>query len=145
MYWVKTKLVRETPAWYSGSLDKPSKVVELVNKHLDLETADKEHLVGLYLNQKLQLHAAQVLHIGTINSIPAAPFEVLKPAFLSNSNHIILVHNHPSGDPEPGYEDRELTEKCAVAAKMFDIEIVDHIIIGYKSYFSFSGNKKFDL
>jgi len=76
--------------------------------------------------------------IGTINTGIVQPREVFKAAILAGACAVILAHNHPSGDPEPSEEDRKTTDKLRKAGKLLAIEVLDHVIIGAKSYVSFS-------
>lgn len=75
---------------------------------------------------------------GTLNGSLVHPREVFKPAIIGNGAAVILFHNHPSGDPSPSQEDRELTERLKAAGKVLGIEVLDHIILGDPpKYYSF--------
>ena len=86
------------------------------------------------------------MYIGTVNSSAVRTAEVLRPAVKENAPSIIVVHNHPSGDPTPSPEDVAVTRGLAAAAKLMDIELLDHIIIGHGGRFvSLRNNKDFVL
>jgi len=73
---------------------------------------------------------------GTVNSSVLRIAEVIRPAITRNSPRVIVCHNHPSGDPTPSQEDIDVTEQLVRGAKLLDIEILDHIIIGNPRYIS---------
>lgn len=138
-YWVTTRLLRESGPWYSPPITKPDTVVSLINEHLELENADREHFVVLCLDSKSQVTAVQVVSIGSLSSTVVHPREVFKAAILTSSASVIVVHNHPSGNPEPSSEDTAITKQLAEAGKILGIELLDHIIIGNKQFWSMRG------
>lgn len=136
-YWVTSRLVRESGPWYvSESINSPNKVYEMMQEHLDLESCDREYFIAVYLNRKGKVNATSIISIGGLNSSIVHPREVFKPAILTSSASIILVHNHPSGDPAPSDEDIEFTKKLIDAGDIIGIQVLDHIIIGYGRYVS---------
>lgn len=98
---------------------------------------DKEHFIVLHLNSRNKVLKDEIISIGTLNSSLIHPREVFKSAIKESANSIILVHNHPSGDPTPSEEDKIITKKLTKAGKMLDIEILDHVIIGKDKFWSF--------
>ena len=96
----------------------------------------KEHLRGLYLDTRNKLIRDEVIAIGTLNASLAHPREIFHPAVDSHAAAILLVHNHPSGDPSPSKDDIELTKQVTKASKILDIEVLDHVIIGNQNYCS---------
>ena len=90
----------------------------------------QEHLVVLLLNTRNQVVARRTIYIGTVNSSAVRPAEVLRPAIRKNAPSIIVVHNHPSGDPTPSPEDVNVTRDLIAAGKLLDIELLDHLVIG---------------
>ncbi|ADI02757.1 DNA repair protein RadC [Syntrophothermus lipocalidus DSM 12680] len=141
-YWVTTRLLRESGPWYSPPITGPDAVVSLVNEHLNLENADREHFVVLYLNSGNQVTAAQVVSIGSLSSTVVHPREVFKTAILTSSMSVIAIHNHPSGDPEPSSEDIAVTKQLVEAGKILGIKVLDHIVIGNKRFWSMRGMKQ---
>jgi DNA repair protein RadC len=91
----------------------------------------------LFLDQKNTLIADEAQAKGTVNHVPVYPREVAKRALEINSTAIILVHNHPSGDPTPSRADIEMTEQIAVACEAIGVTIHDHVIIGKEKDTSF--------
>ncbi len=97
----------------------------------------KEQFRVLFLDNKNALIADEIMQQGTIDHTPVYPREVVKRALDLGSKSIILVHNHPSGDPAPSDADLKMTNRIVQAAATLEIEVHDHIIIGGNSHFSF--------
>ncbi len=95
-----------------------------------------EQMRVLVLDTKNQVVLNRVLSQGTANATLLRVAEVHRPAVVRNCPAIILCHNHPSGDPTPSSEDFQVTEQVIQAGKLFDIELVDHLIIGHDKYVS---------
>jgi DNA repair protein RadC len=113
------------------TLDSPEKVYQ-VFKFLSKET--KEHFVVVNLTSQHTIINYETVAIGTVNAVSLRPAEVLRSAILINSPAVILVHNHPSGNPKPSSSDIHFTETIKQAAKHFDIEVLDHVVIGYQCF-----------
>lgn len=97
-----------------------------------------ERLYGLYLDNKHRIKRQVMLsHTGLADRVIIHPREILQPAFDEHACNMILVHNHPSGDPRPSRQDRELTEAVEGLAEPLAINLLDHVIIGRARYFSF--------
>jgi len=104
-----------------------------------LEGADREHLVVLPFDSGSKLLGLHTAHIGDLTSAHVHPREVFKVAIASNAHHVVIAHNHPSGEPWPSDNDQEVTKRLWRTGKVLDIELVDHIITGNeKRYFSFA-------
>ena len=114
-------------------LRSPEEVFEYAK---DMARLKKEHLRGLYLDTRNKLIRDEVIAIGTLNASLAHPREIFHPAIDSHAAAILLVHNHPSGDPSPSKDDIELTKQVHEASKILDIEVLDHVIIGSQNYCS---------
>ena len=97
----------------------------------------KEQFTILILNSANVLLRDIRISEGTLNASLVHPREVFKEAILESAASIILVHNHPSGEAEPSQEDKHITRRLVEAGKLLDIPVLDHIIIGYRKYFSF--------
>ncbi len=91
----------------------------------------------LFLDTKNNLIADEVQQRGTVNHTPVYPREVIKRALILNASALIVVHNHPSGDPKPSREDIEMTQELKAAAKSLEIELHDHVVIGHGTHASF--------
>lgn len=103
---------------------------------------DQEQIICLYLDTKGFLKQKKTVFIGSLAETPIHPREIFKWAVKYSAIGIIIVHNHPSGDPTPSKEDLEVTRQIVDCGKMMKIEIFDHIIIG-KDYYSFKEHKHF--
>lgn len=90
-----------------------------------------------FLDRKCFLICEEIHQKGTLDQVPLYPREVLKRALELNATHLIMVHNHPSGDPKPSSADIEITHHLKNSLSPFSIHIVDHFIIGMGSHFSF--------
>ena len=97
----------------------------------------KEHFLVVLLNSKNMVLQVEQISEGSLNSSVVHPREVFAPAVLHHAAAILAAHNHPSGDPTPSKEDRALTATLVEAGKYMGIPVLDHIIIGDASYFSF--------
>ena len=79
--------------------------------------------------------------MGTLNANLVHPREVFEPALKYSAAQIIAAHNHPSGDPKPSEDDRDVTKRLTEAGKLMGIDVMDHVIITKNSYFSFKEEK----
>ncbi len=104
---------------------------------LALAAAPREQFRVLFLDRKNQLIADEILGEGTVDQAPVYPREVLRRALELSASALILVHNHPSGDPKPSREDIEVTRQIAAAAKVHEIAIHDHLVVGREGVASF--------
>ncbi|MBU0708684.1 DNA repair protein RadC [Patescibacteria group bacterium] len=96
----------------------------------------KEHFLLLSLDTRNRLISIDSISVGILNTSLAHPREVFYSAISRSAASIILVHNHPSGDPTPSKDDLEITDRLTKAGKIIDIQIIDHIIICANNYFS---------
>lgn len=108
----------------------------------ELQAQDREVLRVILLDTKLRLLATEDVALGSLSECIAHPREIFRPAIVHSAYAAILVHNHPSGDPAPSQADHRLTRQLADAAKLLQINLLDHIIIGSPDggrhpYFSF--------
>ena len=97
----------------------------------------REHFVLVLLNTKNHIIATPVVSIGSLSASVVHPREVFKEAILYSAACMILVHNHPSGDPTPSREDKAVTERLVKCGKLMDIPVLDHVILGRYHFFSF--------
>jgi DNA repair protein RadC len=114
-------------------LRSPEEVFEYAK---DMGRLKKEHLRGLYLDTRNKLIRDEVIAIGTLNASLAHPREIFHPAIESHAAALILVHNHPSGDPLASQDDVQLTKRVHEASKILEIDVLDHVIIGSQGYCS---------
>ncbi|HEY4141844.1 MAG TPA: DNA repair protein RadC [Pseudolabrys sp.] len=102
---------------------------------------DKEQFRLLFLDKRNQLIADEVQQVGTVDHTPVYPREVVKRALELSATALILVHNHPSGDPTPSRADIQMTQSIVDVAKPLGIVVHDHIIVGKEGHASFKGLK----
>jgi DNA repair protein RadC len=100
---------------------------------------DKEQLRVLFLDKRNQLIADELQQKGTVDHTPVYPREVVKRALELSATAIILVHNHPSGDPTPSRADIQMTQTIVEIAKPLGVSVHDHIIVGKEGHASFKG------
>lgn len=144
MKWIRLEVVKEeAPPYISNiKITHPMDVYSAVEAVKNLKKMDREVMLAILLNTKNRINGMHLVSIGTIDVTLCAPSEVFKAALLTNSTSVILVHNHPSGDPEPSLEDKEVARRLKEAGNLLGIKLLDFIIIGDNDYFSF---KKEDL
>ena len=97
----------------------------------------KEKFIVVCLNSSNKITSYETISVGNLNSSVVHPREVFKVAIDNSSANIILIHNHPSGNPEPSNEDIRITKKIVEAGKILDILVFDHLIIAAETYTSF--------
>ncbi len=116
---------------------------EMVYQYYKLKIGNKkqEYFYVVYLDNAKNIIRDKLLFIGTINYSVVHPREVFKEAYLLSASAIICVHNHPSGNIFPSREDIEITKKLEEVGFLLGIKVLDHLIIGNKSYYSFLENK----
>ncbi|MGQ9611460.1 MAG: RadC family protein [Chloroflexus sp.] len=103
---------------------------------VEMSHLDQEHLRTILLDTKNRVQQITTVYIGSLNAANVRVGEVFKEAVRRNSAGIIVVHNHPSGEPTPSMEDIEITRQLVAAGRLLDIEVVDHLIIGNGRYVS---------
>ena len=102
-----------------------------------LRDDNKERFIVVCLNSANKIIKHETISIGNLNSSIVHPREIFKVAIDCSSASIILIHNHPSGNPEPSREDIQITKKIVESGKIMDIPVFDHLIIAGESYTSF--------
>ena len=102
----------------------------------DMQHLMQEEFRVIFLNTKNGIIAERTISKGTLNATVVSPREVFHRAIKLMAASIVLVHNHPSGDPAPSQEDMELTKKMVEAGRVMDIAVIDHVIVGQGKYVS---------
>ena len=102
----------------------------------------QEYFYCLYLDSKKHVISNKLLFMGTLNRSIVHPREVFKEAYLLSASSIICVHNHPSGNVEPSKDDIDITNQLSSIGYIMGIKLVDHLIIGSNTYYSFIENGK---
>jgi len=101
-----------------------------------LREQKKEYFISISLDTKNQVISKETISIGSLNANIVHPREVFKAALLASAAHIIVAHNHPSGDPTPSREDIDITRKLVETGNIMGISVLDHVIIGDGRHFS---------
>jgi DNA repair protein RadC len=116
-------------------LSSPQAVVDFARSKL--AGLPHEAFMVIYLNTKNEVIEHEVIHEGTVDRAVVYPRKIIESALAHHAVGLILVHNHPSGYPDPSEEDKQLTRAAVEAARTVDIRVLDHIIVGKNGYFSF--------
>ncbi len=119
-------------------ISQPEDIVSIFSPKI--RNATQEQVFAVFLDSKNNIIASKLIFIGTVNEAVIHPREIFKEAIKHSSVSIVLIHNHPSGNPEPSKEDIKITEVIEQAGKLINIPIIDHIIIGNPGFFSFKKN-----
>ena len=132
------RLARESLA--NQKIDSPELVNSLVGS--EMRMLRTEEMRAILLDTRYRLIRVEDISSGTVNESIAHPREIFRPAIVASAYAVIVVHNHPSGDPSPSQADHNLTRRLAEAAELMQIKLLDHVIIGAQSanrsgYFSF--------
>ena len=117
------------------NIQDPQSVVKAIQT--SIKDKAKEHFKLILLNTRNKIIGISTISIGTLNSNLVHPREVFKEAISHSAASVVLVHNHPSGDPEPSEDDLTITKRLTEAGKILGIEVLDHIIVTKNGFFSF--------
>jgi DNA repair protein RadC len=132
------RLVKESAGNYDiqSPVSSPEAVYKAACDILELHEQPNEVFAILCLNTKNKIAGAHVISQGSLSSSIVHPREVFKAAILNNAASILLLHNHPSGDPAPSREDIEVTKRLIEAGTLLGINVFDHVVIGDGTYIS---------
>ena len=103
---------------------------------LEMSLLEQEHLRAVLLDTKNYIIRVAQIYVGSLNAASVRVGEVFREAIRSNSASVVIVHNHPSGDPTPSPDDVRVTEQLVSAGKLLDIEVLDHLVIGRNRFVS---------
>jgi DNA repair protein RadC len=109
-------------------IDSPERVFQLLG--MEMRALSKESLRVILLDTRFQLMRVEEISRGTVNESIAHPRDIFGPVLTASAFAFILVHNHPSGDPTPSEADRRLTSRLSEAARLLQIQLLDHVILG---------------
>ncbi|MCT4598217.1 MAG: DNA repair protein RadC [Vallitalea sp.] len=115
-------------------ISSPSSIASIYME--EMRYLQQEHLKIVFLDTKNKIISDKFLTVGTVNASLINPREVFIQALRHNAVHVILLHNHPSGDPTPSREDISITERIIEAGEIVGIKLLDHLIIGDGNYMS---------
>lgn len=128
----------ESDAPIDVPLTDPEKVYDLFR---DMQDEMREKLISVALDTKLRILNFDVVAIGSVNAVAAEPKDLFRSAVAIGADGVIVVHNHPSGDPEPSESDKRFNERILRTYRDLGIRFHDHIIIGDGRYYSFASKK----
>lgn len=141
----RINLVREGINWRGRTSEKCSSSEDIYGiccDYLNVDRMTEEHIYCFCFDSALHITGIFLISIGTVNQSLITPREVMIKALLADAVSIALVHNHPSGDPSPSEYDRLITDRIANAGKIIGIELIEHLIVGKDSFYSFNENEK---
>jgi DNA repair protein RadC len=128
-------LVRErTHNVVTKRISQPEEAADLFRSYM--ADPDRELFAVMVLSAKNEVIGIHTVSIGTLDSTIVHPRETFKPAVLLNAASIIVAHNHPSGDPTPSFEDREMTKRLVDAGEILGIPVLDHLVITQDAFTS---------
>lgn len=119
-------------------LSSPEAVIDF--SRVKLSGLSNEAFMVIYINVKNEVIDYALLQQGTLDNVAVYPRQIVETALSHHASGVILVHNHPSGNPMPSKEDKILTKEIFDAAFALDIRVLDHLIVGKEGYFSFMEN-----
>ena len=123
------------------TLPKIESIKDVIAQFSYLREKSREHLAALYLNARNEVIFKKHIFVGTLDANICHPREIFEHAITHHASSIILVHNHPSGEPEPSKADLEITKRILEAGKIMGIDVLDHIIITKTKIFSLKKEK----
>lgn len=133
----ETLTVKEAILEYLQPLTRYTAPNQIFEAFRYLNREAKEHFIAMHLDGKNRINCIDLISTGSLNQSIVHPREVFKTALLSSAASIILLHNHPTGDPTPSSEDIAITRRLVEGGELIGIKILDHIIIG-ETYLSFT-------
>ena len=132
---VSIKLVKESSFLYQTlTISSPKDAYEMIKEQL--EGLDREQFIIACLNTKNEPTNITVVSVGSLNKAIVHPREVFKTAILSNAASIMAFHNHPSGETTPSQQDIQLTNRLYEVGELLGIKLLDHLIIGDRTFTS---------
>ena len=129
-------VIRERGPCYRDPISTSAAVYRLIGE--EAASWDRERFLAVLLDGKNRVLGLNEVSVGTLTASLVHPREVFKAALIGNAAAIIVVHNHPSGDPTPSVEDIAITHRLREAGELLGIRILDHVILGDGRYVSFS-------
>ena len=132
-------VAREQPPAAWPRLSSPEAAAEFARELLAAHDDDREHFWVIFLNSQNGYTGHHLVSTGSLSAAIVHPREVLGPALREGAAHLVLLHNHPSGDPTPSTADIQMTKQVIDVAKPLGIAVHDHIIVGRNGHVSFKG------
>ena len=122
----------EYVAKVAPQLREPSAVADFA-RPLMLAHPGHEVFIVISLDTRNRVISPDIIGIGSLDTVPAGPREVFRPAVTNAAANVILCHNHPSGDPAPSVEDIRHTRRLIEAGQILDVKVLDHVVVGVKA------------
>lgn len=137
---VRLQMVHDKEIPYGKEcLNTPGKAAAFIRQFI--QDADREYLIVCCVDMKYHPLFIEIVGIGTVDECRTSPREVFKSALLANAAYIMLFHNHPSGSVAPSASDYALTEQLKKAGELLGVSLLDHIILGDDTFYSFKEEK----
>ena len=133
-----SKRIARTKSGYHLKLDTPSSIADYYMEQM--RHHKEEMLIAAFFDAKCSFLGDIILSKGSVNYAYVSPRDIFRHAFDYEAVMMILLHNHPSGDPSPSEDDINVTYRIEKGARILELQLVDHIIIGDKTYYSFKEN-----
>jgi DNA repair protein RadC len=130
------KAMESEAPMYSDGFTTASAAIDYCS--MKLSHCDSERFMVLFLNSQNELIISEIMFNGTIDAASVYPREVIKRALELNAKNLIISHNHPSGKAEPSQADKNITKRLQDGCRLFDISILDHIIVAGNDSLSFA-------
>ena len=137
-----SRRIAKEPCRQELSFDSPKSIADYYME--DFRHAEQERMMILMLDTKGGFLGEAVISVGTVNASLVSPREIFLKALAFHAVSVIMLHNHPSGDPTPSEEDLLLTLRISKAGEMIGIELLDHLVLGDRKYISFREQGFFD-
>jgi DNA repair protein RadC len=110
-----------------------------------LQGQSTEQFHALYLDAKHRVLTVAMVSAGTADASLVHPREVFRPGLRAGAHALVVVHNHPSGDPSPSPEDREITDRLNQVGQLLGVELLDHVVLGEGAFYSFAEQRRIAL
>ena len=136
-----TSVRRRTVRQKAPQICDPEAVYRLMRRRIG--RLDREHFYAVLLNTRNVVISIELVSVGSLNASIVHPREIFKPAVVQSAAGIVLVHNHPTGDPQPSKEDVDFTRRFSRCGQLMGIQLLDHVIVGAGDYTSLKENGDF--
>lgn len=140
---VGIRLVKEKELLSEEIIKTPEQAIKILAN--ELKYLDREVMLSINLNSQNQIINAHLVAMGTINKSLVDPKSIFKASLLSNASKIMLLHNHPSGNCTPSENDYFITKKIKECCNLFQMKLIDHIVIGKENYYSINCETEFEM
>lgn len=134
----QTVLAKEKSYNYDGdALNEPKSIVGMMNTVFRMNKKAEEYVYMLAVNKKMKILGMFEVSHGSVDASVCGPREIYLRALLCGASQVVAIHNHPSGDCSPSNEDMKVTKRIREAGNIIGLHLIDHIIIGGETYYSF--------